>query len=72
MSSEMSRMSEGDGRGPLGKAIRRRWRDLKDGTGLAEATWHALRDVLLPTLLDISDELDALREERGKPKKRTR
>ncbi len=51
-------MSEMGGRereksGKLGSAARRRWRELKDGEGI---TWRAVRDVILPTLLDIADE----------------
>lgn len=67
---EQERRDEPHGRrgegGPLGRAARRRWRDLREGRGIE---WRAIRDVILPTLVDIADELDALRKERGQPKR---
>lgn len=64
--SEMSRRSREDSAGPLGEAMRRRYAALGAGSGIE---WRAIRNVLLPTLLDIADELDTLRRERGKPKR---
>ena len=65
--SEMKRRS-GDSAGPIGEAMRRRYREFYDADHGNGFSWPAIRDVLLPTLLDIADELDALRKERGKPK----
>jgi len=65
--SEMRKRAQETGSGPIGEAMRNRYRDLAGGND--DTKWRAIRDVLLPTLLDIADELDALREERGHPKR---
>lgn len=68
--SEMSRRMSRDSAGPLGKAMRRRYGEFYGANHPSNKyVWLAIRDVLLPTLLDIADELDALRKERGQPKR---
>lgn len=68
--SEMSSRSGEDSAGPIGEAMRKRYREFYDADHGGDMVWQAVRDVLLPTLLDIADELDASRKERGKPKAR--
>jgi len=64
--SEMRMRSWEEAGGSIGKAMRSRYQKLRSDNDIE---WSAIRDVLLPTLLDIADELDALRRERGRSKR---
>ncbi len=57
--------------GPIVGAMRRRYKEFCDADRhSSDFAWSAIRDMFLPTPMDIADELDALRKERGKPKGR--